>query len=302
MEGPRRDRRRAIGCLHRDRDSAGRVVVQDLLHNRGRTSCVVPDLTDDATLYTFTVTATLGTGTSGATSTPTPATYNAGSSPLTEPLTVPALAADNGGPSSPGPSPPTTVAPRSPSTRSRHDPSQRAACVRARRRAQPPARSAGPDQRDGLHLHRGGERTARTSPAAVCVRRVPPFAYIAARARQRSCHRPARSLRWEFVDLTNKSGDVVRLGGYGFWNTESSNYLNGSSLEDRAAYLFDARDNSPPGRRCAFFSGLQPARSCERPIGSTSSWQRIHSSTARHRLRRTGQPEPRADRLPRLSR
>ena len=65
-----------------------------MLHNCGETSCIVPNLTDDTTPYTFTVTATLGTGTSWAASPATASAYKPGGVPISEPLNVTALAGD----------------------------------------------------------------------------------------------------------------------------------------------------------------------------------------------------------------
>ena len=62
----------------------------------------------------------------------------------------------------------------------------------------------------------------------------------------------------EFVDITNTSGSTAKLGGYGFWNTASSNYLNGADREDRAAYLFPADATLAAGQTLRVHFGDQP--------------------------------------------
>ena len=76
----------------------------------------------------------------------------------------------------------------------------------------------------------------------------------------------------EFVELTNTSSTDVRLGGYGFWNSASSNYPNGGSVEDRPAYLFPADTRIASGQRLLVHFGPTPATPPPTPTGSSRIW------------------------------
>ena len=53
----------------------------------------------------------------------------------------------------------------------------------------------------------------------------------------------------QIVELTAAAD--VRLGGYGLWDKESSSYVNGGSVEDRAAYLFPMNQRLAAGTEAA---------------------------------------------------
>jgi hypothetical protein len=230
----------------------------------------------DGTQYTFTVTATHGTATSFAASAATSSTYTPGSVPISAPLAVTALAGDKRAvvswlkPASDGGTPITeykvTADPKLSGPSGTCTTGGATSC-----------------QIDGLTNGQGYTFTvvAKNSANPPSVPSAPsaamsPFAYIAVQGPTIASPAPPLVadpyVDAEFVDLTNESGNVVRLGGYGFWNSASSNYLNGSSREDRAAYLFPAGQTIPPGQKLRVFTGLQPATLPVIPAGTTPIW------------------------------
>ena len=72
------------------------------------------------------------------------------------------------------------------------------------------------------------------------------------------------------MELANTSGDDVRLGGYGLWNAASSNYANGGSREDRAAYLFPPDQRILAGRKLRVYFGAVPTPHPPMPAGTTA--------------------------------
>ncbi len=68
----------------------------------------------------------------------------------------------------------------------------------------------------------------------------------------------------QMVELT-ASADT-KLGGYGFWDKESSSYVNGGSIEDRAAYLFPMDQTLAAGQKLRVRFGAVPS-----PLPATST-------------------------------
>lgn len=100
-------------------------------------------------------------------------------------------------------------------------------------------------------------------PASSASDPVTPFAYV--RTSDATSAPPAAEpwIGGQYIDLTNTSGSVARLGGYGLWDAQSSRYVNGSSVENRAAYLFGPTTTLAPGAtmRVYFVGGVAPAAS-----------------------------------------
>ena len=71
---------------------------------------------------------------------------------------------------------------------------------------------------------------------------------------------PAPPTTWtggQVVELTTQA--TTALGGYGLWNRESSSYVNGVSIEDRAAYLFPMNQTLAAGKKLrVHFGGTNP--------------------------------------------
>ena len=73
-----------------------------------------------------------------------------------------------------------------------------------------------------------------------------PFTYVRTSAATAA---PPAAEPWiggQYIDLTNSSGTVARLGGYGLWNALSSRFNNNGSLENRAAFLFAPTEAARP--------------------------------------------------------
>jgi hypothetical protein len=133
----------------------------------------------------------------------------------------------------------------------------------------PPA-DDGPAPDAGAHEAAGGPGTgapttdeASESPAATRPGTSTPPSHQGHQTAPPSNAPPTVDDRWvggEFVELRNTSGSTARLGGYGFWNTSSSNYLNPSNgdREDRAAYLFPADATLAAGQTLRVHSGAPP--------------------------------------------
>ncbi len=74
----------------------------------------------------------------------------------------------------------------------------------------------------------------------------------------------------QIVELTAAAD--VRLGGYGLWDKESSSYVNGGSVEDRAAYLFPMNQRLAAGQKLRVHFGATPSPLPTPPANSTDLW------------------------------
>ena len=93
----------------------------------------------------------------------------------------------------------------------------------------------------------GGQQRQQPGLASNASNSASPFAYV--RASSPTSPPPAADpwIGGQYIDLTNVSGNVARLGGYGLWDAQSSRYVNGRSVENRAAFLFDPATTLDPG-------------------------------------------------------
>ena len=168
---------------------------------------------------------------------------------------------------------------------------------------------------NGMHLHRAVRRPAscpgwRTPPRtrSACGRttgldgldrRGSPHA-VSRRANSTPTPPPAPADPWtagQYVDFTNTSGSVARLGGYGLWNAQSSRSTTTAALRTARPSSSTPRRPSAPVRPCGSTSGgaaVGAALLRRRPAALRGRGDRPER---RHRLRRAGQPERVADRV-----
>jgi endonuclease YncB( thermonuclease family) len=226
----------------------------------GATSCVVPNLAN-GTPYTFTVRASNGLGIADS----------AASAPVTPVDYVPSGAAAPGAPTTVTATPGNSGAVVS-WTRPASDGGRQITSYTATSGARSCTASGGATSCLVTGLANGTSYTFTvranngTDGPSASSTSMTPFASGTVRTSTTTAAPPAADpwIGGQYIDLTNTSGSVARLGGYGLWNAKSSRYEvkdnlgNVTSLENRAAFLFDPAEALAAGQTLRVYFAAAP--------------------------------------------